>query len=137
ASAARARPRRHRRGAADPQRLVHGRLLHRRARAGALRDAVHRRPRRLSGRRTRLPPARGLRDARDQAGPLFRPRREDTLLMIPVSAPDLSGNELGYVTDCVKRGWISSGGDYLERFETEWATYCGRRYGVAVANGTN
>lgn len=57
--------------------------------------------------------------------------------MIPVSAPDLSGNELGYVSDAVTSGWISSGGAYLDRFEREWAAYCGRRHGVAVANGTN
>jgi perosamine synthetase len=56
--------------------------------------------------------------------------------MIPVSAPDLSGNELAYVSDCVASGWISSGGSYLERFETGWASYCGRRHGVAVTNGT-
>jgi len=56
--------------------------------------------------------------------------------MIPVSAPDLSGNELAYVSDCVTSGWISSGGDYLERFETGWAAYCGRRHGIAVTNGT-
>ena len=37
---------------------------------------------------------------------------------------------------CVKTGWISSAGKYIERFEKEWAAYCGRKHGVAVCNGT-
>jgi len=56
--------------------------------------------------------------------------------MIPVNEPLLLGRELEYVTDCVSTGWISSAGKYIERFEREWAAYCGREYGVAVSNGT-
>ena len=56
--------------------------------------------------------------------------------MIPVNEPLISGNELKYVSDCIKTGWISSAGSYLERFETAWAKYCGQKYGVAVCNGT-
>ncbi len=55
---------------------------------------------------------------------------------IPVNEPLLSGNEEGYVLDCIKTGWISSAGKYIDRFESEWAAYCGRKYGVAVSNGT-
>lgn len=56
--------------------------------------------------------------------------------MIPVNEPLLPGRELEYITDCIKTGWISSAGKYIERFEREWAAYCGRKYGVAVSNGT-
>jgi perosamine synthetase len=56
--------------------------------------------------------------------------------MIPVNEPLLSGRELEYVTDCMATAWISSAGKYIERFEKEWAAYCGRKYGVAVSNGT-
>ena len=56
--------------------------------------------------------------------------------IIPVNEPLLNGNEEMYVSDCVKSGWISSAGKYIERFEKEWSGYCGRKYGVAVANGT-
>lgn len=56
--------------------------------------------------------------------------------MIPVNEPLMRGRELEYVQDCVATGWISSAGKYIERFEKEWASYCGRRYGVAVCNGT-
>ena len=56
--------------------------------------------------------------------------------MIPVNEPAFGETELEYVTDCVKSGWVSSAGEYIERFEAEWAKWCGRRHGVAVANGT-
>ena len=56
--------------------------------------------------------------------------------MIPVNEPLLEHRELEYVTDCVRTGWISSAGRYIEEFEEKWAQYCGRRYGVTVSNGT-
>jgi perosamine synthetase len=56
--------------------------------------------------------------------------------MIPVNEPALGGNELAYVRDCITTGWISSAGEYVERFEQTWADYCGRKHGVAVTNGT-
>lgn len=56
--------------------------------------------------------------------------------MIPVNEPLLAGNEARYVEDCLRTGWISSAGKYIERFEQDWAAYCGRKYGVSVSNGT-
>lgn len=56
--------------------------------------------------------------------------------MIPVAEPNLDGNELKYVMDCVKTGWISSMGDYVIKFEKSFSKYCGVKYGIAVANGT-
>jgi perosamine synthetase len=53
-----------------------------------------------------------------------------------VNEPDLGTRELELVTDCVKTGWISSAGRYLDEFERGWAGYCGMKHGVAVANGT-
>lgn len=55
---------------------------------------------------------------------------------IPVNEPLLTGNEAAYLASCANDGWISSAGAFLERFEREWARYCDRRHGVAVANGT-
>lgn len=55
---------------------------------------------------------------------------------IPVCEPMLSGNELEYVTDAVKTGWISSSGKYVAAFEESFAAYCSANYGVAVCNGT-
>lgn len=56
--------------------------------------------------------------------------------MIPVCEPLIGKKELEYVTDCIKTGWISSSGKYIEEFEDKWASYCGRKYGIAVSNGT-
>jgi perosamine synthetase len=56
--------------------------------------------------------------------------------VIPVNEPRLDGRELEYVTECLKTGWISSAGRFIGEFEESWASYCGRRYGVAVSNGT-
>ncbi len=56
--------------------------------------------------------------------------------MIPVSEPSLDGRELEYVTECLQTGWISSSGRFIGEFEESWAAYCGRRYGIAVCNGT-
>lgn len=56
--------------------------------------------------------------------------------VIPVNEPLLAGRELEYVADCLKTGWISSAGKYIELFEKQWAAYCGRKFGVAVSNGT-
>ncbi|MDX6611843.1 MAG: perosamine synthetase [Blastocatellia bacterium] len=57
--------------------------------------------------------------------------------MIPVNEPMLSaGRELEYVSECVRTGWVSSAGRFVEEFENRWAGYCGRRYGISVSNGT-
>ena len=56
--------------------------------------------------------------------------------MIPVNEPLLGERELQYVTECVRSGWVSSAGRFIEEFEERWAAYCRRRYGIAVTNGT-
>ncbi len=56
--------------------------------------------------------------------------------MIAVNEPLLGDQELQYVSECVRTGWVSSVGRFIEEFEQSWAAYCGRKYGVAVSNGT-
>lgn len=58
------------------------------------------------------------------------------MTFIPVCEPLLAGNELKYVTEAVRTGWISSSGKYVKEFEKQYAAYCGCEYGVAVCNGT-
>jgi perosamine synthetase len=55
---------------------------------------------------------------------------------IPVAAPALVGNELAYVRECLETTWISSAGEFIERFEHAFAEFCGARYAVACCNGT-
>lgn len=55
---------------------------------------------------------------------------------IPVSMPDLSGNEQAYAADAVASTWISSSGKYLDRFEQEFAAACDCRFALGTSNGT-
>ena len=56
--------------------------------------------------------------------------------MIPVNEPHFGGREAEYVAECVRTGWVSSAGRFIEEFESRWAEVCGRRYGIAVSSGT-
>jgi perosamine synthetase len=56
--------------------------------------------------------------------------------MIPVNEPLLGEREMEYVSECLRTGWISSAGRFIEEFEAQWATYCGMQFGIAVSNGT-
>lgn len=56
--------------------------------------------------------------------------------MIPVNEPMLTEREAEAVVECVRTGWISSAGRFIDAFEQRWAAYCGRRHGIAVCNGT-
>lgn len=55
---------------------------------------------------------------------------------VPVNEPLLDGNELRYLGECIRSGWISSEGPFVTRFEHEMAARVGRLYGVAVTNGS-
>lgn len=56
---------------------------------------------------------------------------------IPVFEPSIGDAERAAADECLRAGAISSAhGGYVERFETAWAGYCGRRHGVAVCNGS-
>lgn len=56
--------------------------------------------------------------------------------MIPVNEPLIGEREIEYVNECLRTGWISSAGRFIEEFEQKWASYCGMKYGVAMSNGT-
>lgn len=55
---------------------------------------------------------------------------------IPVNEPLLNGNEKKYLCECIDTGWISSEGPFVRQFEEKMSTVAGRKYGVAVSNGT-
>jgi perosamine synthetase len=55
---------------------------------------------------------------------------------IPVYRPDLTGNELRYVTQCVESSWISSKGPFVGQFESRFAQRIGCEHATAVCNGT-
>jgi len=55
---------------------------------------------------------------------------------IPVAEPYLGKEELNNVIKAVKSTWISSKGEFIEKFENGFAKYCGSKYGISVFNGT-
>jgi perosamine synthetase len=55
---------------------------------------------------------------------------------LPVCSPALGGSEEAYVLDALHGGWISSGGEYVDRFEKGFARWSGRHFGVAASSGT-
>ena len=56
--------------------------------------------------------------------------------MIPLSVPNISGNEWEYVKKCLDTGWISSAGEYVNKFEESVRIYTGSKYAIACMNGT-
>lgn len=55
---------------------------------------------------------------------------------IPVNRPLLNGNEKKYLNECIDSGWISSEGPFVRQFEELFAASVGRKYAVAVSNGS-
>lgn len=59
-----------------------------------------------------------------------------SLDFIPVNEPLLDGNEKKYLAECIDTGWISSEGSFVRQLEEGVARHLGRKYGVAVCNGS-
>jgi perosamine synthetase len=55
---------------------------------------------------------------------------------IPVARPVFAGNEKQYILDCLDSTWISSTGVYIDRFESQFAAYCGVKHALSCCNGT-
>lgn len=56
---------------------------------------------------------------------------------IPLSVPNLKGNELKYVTTAIETEWVSTGGPYVNDFEKKIAVYVGSKGAVSCQNGTS
>ena len=56
--------------------------------------------------------------------------------MILVNEPLFQGNEKKYLNECIDSGWISSEGPFVGKLESEFSSRCGRKYGIAVTNGS-
>lgn len=55
---------------------------------------------------------------------------------IPLSVPNLKGNELKYVIDAVNQEWVSTGGSYINLFEERISKYLNIKESVACQSGT-
>ena len=57
--------------------------------------------------------------------------------MIPVNEPLIAKNALAYVSECIKTGWISSGGSYIRQFEEEFARFLRTKHAITTTSGTS
>lgn len=55
---------------------------------------------------------------------------------IPVAEPDLGKSEKIHLNKAFDSGWISSTGEYVDKFQTEWAQLFESKYCLAVSSGT-
>lgn len=58
------------------------------------------------------------------------------IVSIPVYRPDLTELETQYVNECMSSTWISSKGEFIDRFEEAFEAYTGIEHAVSVSNGT-
>lgn len=56
---------------------------------------------------------------------------------IPLSVPNLKGNELKYVADAIESEWVSTAGPYVSKFEEKVAEYVHASGAVSCQNGTS
>jgi len=66
---------------------------------------------------------------------LFEDKKSNDFL--PLHEPRFGGNELKYVEECIKTGWVSSVGSYVDRFERDLAEFLGAKHAIATVNGTS
>jgi perosamine synthetase len=55
---------------------------------------------------------------------------------IPVYQPTIDGNEKEYVNRCLDSTWISSKGEFIEKFESKFSEFLGIKHATTVSNGT-
>ncbi len=60
----------------------------------------------------------------------------NTKEFIPLHAPVFKGNEKKYVLDTIDSTFVSSVGEYVNRFEKMICDYTGTKYAIAITNGT-
>lgn len=61
----------------------------------------------------------------------------ETDQFIPLHAPLFSGNEKAYLMDVIDSTFVSSVGQYVDKFETMITKITGAKYAVATVNGTS
>ena len=57
--------------------------------------------------------------------------------MIPLSIPEIRGNEWKYIKECLDTNWVSSAGSYVDLFEQRFCEYVGSAKAVVTVNGTS
>ena len=55
---------------------------------------------------------------------------------IPVNKPLITREDLNYINKSISKGWVSSEGPEVKRFENNFSNFIGNKYSVAVSSGT-
>jgi len=55
---------------------------------------------------------------------------------IPVNKPLITKEDISYINKSISKGWISSEGPEVKRFENNFSKFIGHKYSVAVSSGT-
>lgn len=87
----------------------------------------------LAQRNSVFDPAAALAAIEAVVGPLRAARPEQP---VTLHEPTFEGAERAYVIDAIDSTFVSSVGEYVNRFEIELAQICGVGYAVAAMNGT-
>lgn len=66
----------------------------------------------------------------------FEPGAPVTGDAIPLCVPEIGGNEWEYIKACIDSGWVSSAGNFVNRFERDFAAYTGAAQAVSTVNCT-
>ena len=61
----------------------------------------------------------------------------NTKEFIPLHEPRFTGNEKKYLNECIDSTFVSSVGEFVDKFEKEFAKKVGSKFAVAVVNGTS
>lgn len=56
---------------------------------------------------------------------------------VPLAVPKFIGNEKKYLNECIDTTFVSSVGQFVDRFENDMAAYTGAKRAVVVVSGTN
>ena len=54
----------------------------------------------------------------------------------PVNIPNVTTNDIKYVSRVMKNSWISSDGPEVRLFEKKFSKFINKKYSISVANGT-
>lgn len=72
----------------------------------------------------------------DEKGILVDYASKNRINNIPIAIPSIGNEELNNVINCVKSGWISSQGSFVNDFENEFSKLHLNRYALSVSNGS-
>ena len=72
----------------------------------------------------------------DDKGILVDYASKNRINNIPIAIPSIGNQELNNVINCVKSGWISSQGSFVNDFENEFSKLHHNRYALSVSNGS-